>query len=344
MGEAAILHQQVLTSNFRAIADSISVDANRTGVTWPYYTTPFFELYAGSAINRTGSEVAGVFVFVEGQERDPWINFADENYQGWVAAGHLSRYGNLDRLNQIASYHSYITQQSVENGSYILDDIRTEYWPSWLYSPPPSDYGSINWNVASNEIQREIIDAMETLRGESILSSVLAFGVLGNAVTDDEHTETHNDLETGSSLDHPHALLQTPIYEVPGDSDSKIVAYIGTGFSWDSSLRNLLPDDVHGMHAVISNDCKQKYTYKISGPDAYFVGEGDLHEIYYDDEKMNFSLSLLTHPLKDLTSGHCQYTLVSCGILMSKGINDLVVESNCLYVYLGPLPKRRVRG
>lgn len=102
-----------------------------------------------------------------------------------------------------------------------------------------------------------------------------------------------------------------PIYEEMDNPQFNFVAFIGTGFAWDFSLRNLLPDSVAGLMAVIANNCNQTYTYEIAGHDAFYLGEGDLHEPKYNAYRVVRELSVLNDAAgAKAVQGHCQYTMV----------------------------------
>lgn len=328
MGSSAVLQQMILRDTFEATASAISIDAKRSGITWPYYLTPFYELYAGQALNRSQAEVCALFTFVEGDGRDSWIEFSTENHLDWTRNGHMSKYGNLDRMNG-SNYHEDIIRNT-EDG-WASDDIRSEYWTMWLYSPPPIQFASINWNVIAVPDFEIMVDAMKVLRGESVVTSVRPTISTGTAFTEEEHDRMHSQLETGSQADHPHSFLWTPIYEDPDDVNSKFVAFLAAGFAWDVSLRDLLPSNVEGVMAVVSNTCNQTYTYEISGRDAFYLGEGDLHDRKYDSERKSHDLSLLTHPMKDSVKGDCRYTMVSS--LCEPDSLDYYLQSWALMIY-----------
>ena len=79
----------------------------------------------------------------------------------------------------------------------------------------------------------------------------------------------------------------------------------------DAAWRSLLPAGVVGITAVLENDCGQKFTYEIDGPDALYLGKGDLHEPAYDSSKVVQDLSLHAHG-DDIppSPGHCRYSMV----------------------------------
>jgi hypothetical protein len=85
------------------------------------------------------------------------------------------------------------------------------------------------------------------------------------------------------------------------------------GIALDASLLDLLPEGVQGIIAVIKNNMNQSFTYEIIGPDAVFLGEGDLHEDEFDDMKVDVDLALHTNPAYLTTAGNVLYRMVrSC--------------------------------
>lgn len=129
-------------------------------------------------------------------------------------------------------------------------------------------------------------------------------------MSQEQHDALHS-VREGSKSDHPHSFVWHPVHEKIDDFNSKVVAIIGAGVAWDVPLRNLLPQTVSGISAVISNNCNQSYTYYLDGPDALYIGEGDLHEKRFESDGVAFDLVLGTNPEFATTPGHCLYRLVS---------------------------------
>jgi hypothetical protein len=78
----------------------------------------------------------------------------------------------------------------------------------------------------------------------------------------------------------------------------------------DASLLDLLPEGVHGIIAVIKNNMNQSFTYEIIGPDAVYLGEGDLHEDVYDYMRVDVDLALYSDPAYVTTPGNVLYRMV----------------------------------
>jgi hypothetical protein len=174
----------------------------------------------------------------------------------------------------------------------------------------PFNYGSINWDLVNTFPENLArVEATEVLRNELLLTKVRPYSTQ-SVFSKVEHDALHSQV-TGSSVKFPHTFVAYPIFSVPGDFQSEIVAYAGSGFAWDFALRNLLPEGVDGIIVEIENNCNQSFSYQISGPEAFFIGDGKVHEAKFNDRKVFRSLSLHNHPNFTATPGHCYYSMVS---------------------------------
>jgi hypothetical protein len=173
-----------------------------------------------------------------------------------------------------------------------------------------SSYVVLNWDfiATSGFGYFEVINAMLTLQNQSITSMVASYGDSG-ILTEEEHNAMHSTL-LSSSVSFPHSFLYTPVYKIPGDYKSKIVAFIGSGFAWDFALRFLLPDNIEGIVVEIRNSCNQTGAYELIGIDAFYLGDNITHESTYDDMEVVRELSVSTHPNFTTTAGNCHYTIV----------------------------------
>lgn len=165
---------------------------------------------------------------------------------------------------------------------------------------------------------------MLKLKNQTVSAKVRPYEVaIGSVMTVEEHDALHNiDSEIPSSQ-FPHSSFFHPIHERLDDDDSPIVGFIGGGAAWDRSLvRNVLPESVSGLYAIIRNNCNQSYTYEIVGKKAFYRGVGDLYETKYDDLEVAVGLSEYSHADAVSTPGHCQFSLVSSvsSIICSRNI------------------------
>jgi len=180
----------------------------------------------------------------------------------------------------------------------------------------------VNWNPSTLLNFGSVIDAATTLKYDTVATEVIPYGV-DVLMSKEEHEALHSQ-RRGSSTDHPHAFVWHPVHEKIEDFDSKIISVIGAAVAWDVPLRNLLPETVKGITAVISNSCNQSYTYLLEGVDALYVGEGDLHDRKYDGDGVFFDLAVGENPEFVTTPGHCIYSLVSqLGVSSTNAYNTI---------------------
>lgn len=162
-----------------------------------------------------------------------------------------------------------------------------------------------------------IIKAMFSLKNETLATRVRGYAAaVGTVMTEEEHNSMHNKVSEVSTANYPHSIFFHPVHERVRDYDSPIVAFIAGGVAWDRSLvRNVLPENVHGITTVIKNNCNQSYTYEINGKNPYYLGEGDFHDPVFDDMEVKVDLSPHSHADFDTTPGHCKFSLVSRSLI-----------------------------
>jgi hypothetical protein len=188
--------------------------------------------------------------------------------------------------------------------------VLTSFVNSFSAFEAPRDYGFLNWDLVHSlpDFQSRN-EALVKLKNETLFTPVRPYS--GNtAYKQEEHDALHSKLKN-SNTSFPHSFVAQPVHITPGDYNSEMVAYVGGGFAWDFALRNLLPVGVDGIIVELQNSCNQSFTYEIEGPDAYFSGDGELHEPKYNGMKVVRSLSFETHPDFKKTPGHCYYYMVS---------------------------------
>ena len=168
----------------------------------------------------------------------------------------------------------------------------------------------LNWNPASIPDYDAVLKVAVDLKYDTVWTRVRPYATAGVSMSKEQHDALHSQRE-GSKSDHPHSFVWHPVHEKLDDYDSPVVAVIGAGLAWDLSLRGLLPDQVSGIFAVVSNSCNQSYTYLLDGPDALYIGEGNLYEPEYESDGVTFDLSQGQNPDFSTTPGHCLYRMVS---------------------------------
>ena len=125
LGDAAIAQQQDIRQAFRQYANIASAYAQTNNKTWPFVTIPLFQSYGEHTLTQSGTELFNMFMRVEHKNREPYVNYTTANHEAWVKEGHMARYGNLDRLNEVG-FHPYISNSL--NGTGFLPDVDRDYY------------------------------------------------------------------------------------------------------------------------------------------------------------------------------------------------------------------------
>ena len=110
--------------------------------------------------------------------------------------------------------------------------------------------------------------------------------------------------------------MYAAIWERVQDPTSNIVGTVNLNFAWDASMQDLLPDNVHGILCVVTNNWNQTFTYEVSGKNAYFLGMEDMHDPKYNYLEVAIDLALPAHPDYATTPGHSQYKMVRMIVLV----------------------------
>lgn len=264
---------------------------------------PFFESYAKGFFDHSAAEFIGVQNLVPDEQREAFVNWTTDHYQDWLEESHMLQYGHEDYLNKDESkYNEYISQRD-KNKTFPPDETRPYYAVRIVQSPPMRSYGpTMNLNLATIPGIQAIHDGVLTLQNETLVTRIKPF----DAVPKEEHQNFHTD----SEADNPHSFLYTPIWRNVQDPSSGVVGTLSSSVAWDASMQYLLPETVQGIYCVVKNDCGQNFTYKVSGPAAYYLGRGDHHETKYDHLEVQINLALHSHPDFESTPGHCQYAMV----------------------------------
>jgi hypothetical protein len=98
VGDAAVDQQRRMREAFVGFANHISSTAEDVNATWPIFRIPHFELHAAQVRLQSGVEYIGCQYLVEPNDADEYLEFVTANYESSMIEGHMTRYGNLDRL------------------------------------------------------------------------------------------------------------------------------------------------------------------------------------------------------------------------------------------------------
>ena len=310
MGDSAAGARRDLRQAYRQFADTITATAESAGASWPLYIMPLYQQYAQDFLTQSRTELISLRNLVRPHEVEAWNNFTAAHYPQVLEEAHLLKFGNFDRLNpDPAKFTPYLWQRTKEGP--IPDIERDYYFPTLTTSPPARDYSSFQWNLGSHPSYTAIVEAILTLKNETLVTAVGPYVGPGKTfLVDEEHALMHDPLPEGET-EHPHSFFFHPVRASIHDPDAEVVALLGGGTAWDQGLRGLLPEGVSGILAVMYSSCGDLFTYEINGPKAVYLGMGDKHDPKYDYMVLDVDLAFHSHPDFASTPGHCQYGMVS---------------------------------
>jgi hypothetical protein len=310
IGVAAVSQQRDVTESLFTLGDAVSAGAITDKATWPFYTLPLFEVHALHTRQQARFEVVALGNIVPLEDREAWEEYSAQNI-GWVIEGHVidSRVGNFTPVfPSLDFFRPNITAMTL-NGTVLQENPNEDYYvPLWSYSPAPHTYGMVNVDFNSIPDYHDVMKAVIALRSQTLMTRVRPY-VSAAAYSKEEHDAFHSKLPESLS-EYPHSFAYHPVHEFPGDKTSNVVAIIAASIAWDVSLRNLLPKGVEGIIAEIHNTCNQTYTYELVESDAFYRGEGALHEPEFDHMEIKIDLAWSTDPKVLAEPGHCIYTMV----------------------------------
>jgi hypothetical protein len=118
---------------YKAFCNFFSQSAYDVNATWPFYSLPNFELHARTILKQTGAEILNVVQYIKDKDAVAALSYVEQNYEKWTTEGHMTRYGNIDRLTP-AKYHPYFTLATPE-GRVQDTKQREQHYGMWQFSP-----------------------------------------------------------------------------------------------------------------------------------------------------------------------------------------------------------------
>ena len=115
----------------------------------------------------------------------------------------------------------------------------------------------------------------------------------------------------------PFSLIMYPIYPKPQsvlsnltttttNADNNRRSPLGVlvfGIFWKQFIQNILPRDNDGIVVVFTDTCGPPFTYQLNGPEAIYLGPGDLHDAAYDSLGQHYSIGEIMDFTQDSAEG-----------------------------------------
>jgi class 3 adenylate cyclase len=92
-----------------------------------------------------------------------------------------------------------------------------------------------------------------------------------------------------SDMEGPAVNMWYPVFSDFSENRT-VAAILSMTTRWDSFLLTNLPPNPNGLIVVISNGCRQKFTFEITGGSVTYLGPEDYHEPEYESYKKKFAM------------------------------------------------------
>mmetsp|Transcript_6696 Transcript_6696/g.18744 ORF Transcript_6696/g.18744 Transcript_6696/m.18744 type:complete len:1206 (-) Transcript_6696:178-3795(-) len=239
-----------------------------------------------------------------------WESFSVAN-QGWVQEGvnqtphlHEDFLGADLKVPPInTNVHHFVDAEDPKSGSVPVESPSVDFGPGghgvvWQQSPAPHDPSIINFDILSHPVFARVYHGMWETK-LPVMSEVTDLSFLYEGAVKDDIT-------------HPHSFLMHPIFPTMDEDEYENVepwGFIVAAIPWDAYFTNLLPESINGITVVLHNTCGEHYTYRLNGPEAVFVGAGDLHDRHYNSLGVQTVFAeFLTYDFSE-TLEHCEYDI-----------------------------------
>jgi len=319
--------------------DKFSIDftsvAVATGATFPNVSLPDFA-YAASSITSLSDAVSIMYLPLVTEETRPgWEAYSVANAE-WLEAGeqHLQWIGR--RALTTPNFDNGFSEQIyvIEEGQPVIDQHAPPFWPIWQNFPAIP--GLVNYNLLWDERYHNDMNAL-------INSSDAVIGKIWDITQENEKFEEFLDpwvRETGLNTDDPVSKILYPVFDsLRADKNlaGMAIALINLG----TFFNNVLAPNVDGIIAVVSNECNQSFTYRITGATASLVGVGDEHDPNFNSMGQNRTFNDLFNEQDqeirrylgvNLEQHYCPYTLA---VYPSDDFKDDYVTDDALYYTIG---------
>jgi len=162
----------------------------------------------------------------------------------------------------------------------------------------PYNFNGLTWSQAAPSFQ-QILRKHEVILGNAWL---LPDPDNEQEMADHEASLSwvSNFVPPGQNPDEPVSDFYYPILDatdaivVKDPKEEELVAIFSLTIYWRQMIERILPPTARGIYVVFSSPCNPTFTYQINGPDAVYIGRGDLHETEYNDMGVSANLVDIT--------------------------------------------------
>jgi hypothetical protein len=277
--------QHDIGTAFRSLGDKLTSYAQSSGSEWPMVTMPFFDVHGTDVREASSVEFFSFCPLVMEFQKSSWEHYSVAN-QWWTQGGQDEAYTEEEAQAIVAGSNQTIPEYiyGLERGKPTIEGLGVPpYAPRWQMSPLPENPLQVNFDVKSAEGMKDLFDYMILTR-DAVVSDLLPERFLDDIMLHrDDHPEDPS----------PKSIVFYPVYE-SFKSTAPIVGFFEIILDWKSILKGLLPGDGTGLFYVISSSCGDQYTWELRDEEITYLGQGNLHDIYYSHLEVQVEMPALT--------------------------------------------------
>lgn len=312
--EAATVLEAVRGSFYHSVGalDSFVVHlvayAENSNSEWPFVTLPDYAVRGAKIRSESKAFYLGQYHLVKAGQRREWLEYSLTN-STWVDEGLQIQKGD-------ANFHGIQIEDWEPFGQLFNnagDNITGPgpFLPTWSSYPVVPLYPPFNWDAASYSPvtqsmedlieKRRVVLRVSNLADDDDLEEVAEVEVL-NDWAKDYISETDDPSEPIIEIQYPISTDACKSVTQPKDpSPGSVVGILNASLYWRELLKNILPEGTGGITAVFEIG-DRTFTYLIDGPNAVYLGRGDLHDTSYDSmERSALLLDLESATRRDHT-------------------------------------------
>ncbi|KAL7581160.1 hypothetical protein ACA910_005950 [Epithemia clementina (nom. ined.)] len=291
-----------LRSTILATSLTFTSYANFQQATFPNFSLPDFEAFAGMARNSTEALSLAYAPLVKDEDREGFESYAAANAD-WIEMSF--DYMNQPLPSEPVTISNTIYRKTSRNN--IPQEPPGPYSPLWQLSPPPSDYSVILFNMFNQPTFKRLMQFIIYTK-DAALSEVLdTESLLGPSAPQGEDPQSLLIAPVFDSISRNHPA----IFE-PNGENKTVVGSLVMVVSWKFFFKEILQDANSIVDCVLRESCGSSFTYRVQGGQPpVFRGIGDLHETKYDSMMQHSDFMGYQGDLTGISglSDHCQYTI-----------------------------------
>lgn len=297
--------------------------ARYSNSSWPFVTMPAFGIHATKLLKLSRAFYFSVYPFVKPGQVDQWLDYTNKT-NGWIHESLDIQAKDEDWWGPTETSFGHRHEIFGKGGQGVNEpfDYMNNFLPSWQVHPmvPSAGYGfPYNYDIWQiEELAHAILHAGEN--NKVVVSPPV--NIVYDPTSEDSiaaaagqnnwaSSFTRPDLDTSE----PFSVITLPIYDsletvkLDPTKDLPFVGIVTFSLYWRELIENILPTGSDGVIVVFEDECAPSFTYRLDGPEAIYLGQGDLHDATFDGIKQSILLSDMVNSKKSTEhSSYSSYT------------------------------------